>query len=272
MKINKKLIRRRYCYGIFFGTVILVVTVLTVKNVTAQELQVDRVADGETIVFSDGTYGALYGVDAPDIGTKDCLAKKSKKKLAKLVKDKDITIKSASANLDQFGRQPVYIYRNKKFINAVLIKAGLAKTTITSSAPSKREQKLVEAQELALSKNRGLWSKCASEQTGVGSSGGLEVHLRYANSVLDRGDKTTVAITTEPGAQCKVVVDYSVDETQDESQFDMGPKTADSEGNVDFYWRTPPTIDPGVWPYTVQCSSNNQTGEYRGELQIFLPH
>lgn len=269
-KINKNIfrIRRQYHFSIFFGTVVLVMAVLGVKNVTAKGVQVDRVADGETIVFSDGTYGALYGVDAPDMGTKDCLSKKSKKKLARLIKDKNVTIKNASADLDQFGRRSIYVYRHKKFINALLIKSGLAKTTITATAPSKREQKLIEAQELAQSKNRGVWSKCTQEQTTIGSSGGLGVRLRFANSVLDRGDKTTVAVTTSPRAQCSVTIDYEVDPTQ----IDMGPKTADAEGNVDFYWRTPPTIDPGVWPYTVKCTLNNKTGEYRGELQIFLPH
>jgi endonuclease YncB( thermonuclease family) len=88
--------------------------------------RVERVLDGDTVVFLDSTntrrHVRLDGIDAPE--SVQLKGKESADRLKALVLDKNVTV--VSSGLDKYGRTIGRIYLGNKWVNLEMVKEGLA--------------------------------------------------------------------------------------------------------------------------------------------------
>ena len=134
----------------------------------AQVGQVVRVVDGDTIhVQVGGTRETVryIGVDTPESvkpGTPvECFAKRAGAFNHQLVDGEEVRLVRDAEARDRYGRLLAYVYRvrDKRFVNAALVRRGYAVplTIPPNVAHAKQFRKLASAARRA---RRGLWSSC----------------------------------------------------------------------------------------------------------------
>jgi endonuclease YncB( thermonuclease family) len=118
-----------------------------------KEIYVTKVIDGDTFDSRDKRY-RLYELDAPEYPN-GCLGENAKLRLKELIEQK--TIKIEKIDIDNFGRDLVYVYLNDIFINQVMIEEGLA--TFRKGKIASNKTFLLESSQLkAKNLNRGIFS------------------------------------------------------------------------------------------------------------------
>ena len=137
-----------------------------VKGNTVEGLKVRRVIDGDTIELSTGVKVRYIGVDTPEtkhpskqverFGIEASEANKS------LVEGKHIKIEFDAQKQDKYGRVLAYVYVDTIFVNAWLVKNGLAK--VSTYPPNVKYQELfTKLQQEARVAKRGLWAPSSSK-------------------------------------------------------------------------------------------------------------
>ena len=130
--------------------------------------QVVRVVDGDTIhVQVGGTRETVryIGVDTPESvkpGTPvECFAKRASAFNHRLVEGEKVRLVRDAEARDRYGRLLAYVYRvrDKRFVNAALVRRGYAVplTIPPNVAHAEQFRKLASAARRA---GRGLWSSC----------------------------------------------------------------------------------------------------------------
>jgi len=134
----------------------------------AQIGRVVRVVDGDTIhVQVGGTRETVryIGVDTPESvkpGTPvECFAKRASAFNHRLVDGEEVRLVRDAEARDRYGRLLAYVYRvrDKRFVNAALVRRGYAVplTIPPNVAHAEQFRKLASAARRA---GRGLWSSC----------------------------------------------------------------------------------------------------------------
>lgn len=94
-------------------------------------MTVERVIDGDTVVFQDGSKARLLSINTPEItkGKNEPYGQDAQAFLAQLVEGKEIQIKSdpKAGETDKYGRLLVHAFVGGKSIQYLLIAEGLAK-------------------------------------------------------------------------------------------------------------------------------------------------
>ena len=152
----------------FLSIIILQSTLYSqvVKGNTVEGLKVRRVIDGDTIELSTGVKVRYIGVDTPEtkhpskqverFGIEASEANKS------LVEGKQIKIEFDVQKQDKYGRVLAYVYVDTIFVNAWLVKNGLAK--VSTYPPNVKYQELfTKLQQEARIAKRGLWAPSSSK-------------------------------------------------------------------------------------------------------------
>ncbi len=120
------------------------------QSIPAHETQKDtvlavRVIDGDTFVDEHGRKIRLIGIDAPEMnyksGSPECMALEAKLKLQELIERKKVKLERDKSNKDRYGRLLRYAYlEDGTFVNAKLVKAGLAKVKYYKPDTSKYKE------------------------------------------------------------------------------------------------------------------------------------
>lgn len=114
-----------------------------------------NIHDGDTITVKNKSNKKIkirmYGIDAPELS--QSYGKKSKQQLEKLLKNKNITYKTA--NVDNYGRTVATIYAGDINVNYEMIKSGYA-WHYKHYYKSKRYS---EAEKYARDNKLGLWAE-----------------------------------------------------------------------------------------------------------------
>ena len=127
---------------------------------------VTRVVDGDTIeVRLDGRIEDVryIGVDTPETVKPDtpvqCFGPRASRFDHRLVEHRSVRLVFGVERRDVYGRLLAYVYLGRRFVNAELLRRGLARTL--TIAPNDRFAEPFKRLEMAAGvAGRGLWSAC----------------------------------------------------------------------------------------------------------------
>ena len=126
------------------------------ENDTLEKALVVSVIDGDTIELQGGRRVRYLGIDTPESG--EYYAEEATARNKELVEGKTVELQRGPRDQDEYGRLLRYVYVDGVFVNAELIASGYAKAYIFD--PDDRySQILVQLEQYAKMKNRGLWSQ-----------------------------------------------------------------------------------------------------------------
>lgn len=126
---------------------------------------VRTVVDGDTIDVIGVGRVRLLGIDAPETGrgfdTPAPFGREARDRLIALVLHRYIRLEQEGARLDIYDRHLAYVLREDGlFVNAVLVREGLAR--VSARVPLTRLGELKRAEAEAQNFRRGMWSAAAS--------------------------------------------------------------------------------------------------------------
>jgi len=125
-------------------------------NSIYEQALVTSVIDGDTVELADGRRVRYLGIDTPESG--EYYAEEATARNKDLVEGKTVELQRGKRDQDEYGRLLRYVYVDGVFVNAELIAQGYAKAYIFD--PDDRySQILVQLEQYAKMKNRGLWSQ-----------------------------------------------------------------------------------------------------------------
>ena len=99
---------------------------------------VSEIVDGDTFKTKDGKTVRLIGINAPEIG--EPCSQEAKNKLNEIIYRREIRLERDSGNKDAYGRLLRYVYVGDLFVNAEMVRLGLAK--FEEIEPNKKYSKL----------------------------------------------------------------------------------------------------------------------------------
>lgn len=127
---------------------------------------VNRVVDGDTIeVQLDGTEEDVryIGVDTPETvkpgAPVDCFGPQASSFNHRLVEGRRVRLVFGVERRDRYGRLLAYVYLGDRFVNAELLRRGLART-LTIPPNDRYEERLKRLEIAAARAGRGLWGAC----------------------------------------------------------------------------------------------------------------
>ncbi len=120
---------------------------------------VTRVIDGDTITVEGGYRVRYIGIDAPEVypgleeyGTEAWQANRQ------LVEGREVRLEKDVSETDKYGRLLRYVYVGDIFVNAEMVRLGLAEAK--AYPPDTKYQDFLERLESeAKEKGRGIWAK-----------------------------------------------------------------------------------------------------------------
>ena len=130
-------------------------------NTLHEFVKVKRVIDGDTFVLEDEQKVRLIGIDAPEMnyktGNPECGALKAKLKLQELTENKTVRLEKDLSDKDKYGRLLRYVYVDNTFVNAELVRLGLAQVKHYKPDTAKYHS-LKEIEKQAKNNKLGIWS------------------------------------------------------------------------------------------------------------------
>jgi len=109
----------------FLIAILFTLTIYLIWNYIDSYKEISYVIDGDTLKTKDGKSIRLIGINAPEIGEPCSL--EAKKKLEELIIGKRLRLEKDVGDKDEYGRLLRYVYADDLFVNAEMIKIGLAR-------------------------------------------------------------------------------------------------------------------------------------------------
>ncbi len=130
-----------------------------------RKVYVDKVLNGDTIESASGETIVYSGIDAPEFGRKRGWLGESSMEATEfnreLVEGKTVVMEVDRTERDKYGRIPAYVFSDGVFVNAELVRRGLA--LATSYHPSGKYNKLfLRLQSEAKKSELGIWKYARS--------------------------------------------------------------------------------------------------------------
>jgi len=130
------------------------------KIVRSDPVLVRRVVDGDTIDVASVGRVRLLGIDAPELGrvydTAAPFAQEARDRLTALVLHRWVRLEQEGQTLDVYSRRLAYVLtEDGQFVNATLVREGLAR--VTARTPLSRLPELQRAEAEAQTFRRGMW-------------------------------------------------------------------------------------------------------------------
>jgi len=121
--------------------------------------RVTQVIDGDTIIIEGGYRVRYIGIDAPEIYPElEAFGTEAWQANRQLVEGKIVHLERDVSETDKYGRLLRYVYVDDIFVNAELVRQGLAQAR--AYPPDTRYQDYLEQMEAeARGAGRGIWAK-----------------------------------------------------------------------------------------------------------------
>lgn len=121
----------------------------------ADHVRVRHVLDGDSVMLVDGREVRYLGINTPEAG--EPLSEESRAFNRRLVEGKPVRLVRGSRRPDRYGRLLAYVYVGATFVNAELVRAGLAHLLLFRRIAEERTLRAAENQ--ARAARRGLWAR-----------------------------------------------------------------------------------------------------------------
>ncbi|MBI2860303.1 MAG: thermonuclease family protein [Chloroflexi bacterium] len=120
---------------------------------------VTRAIDGDTIVLANGQRVRYIGIDTPEMRpAPEAYARQAWEANRRLVEGKRVRLERDVSETDRYGRLLRYVYVDDVFVNAELVRLGLAEAR--AYPPDTKHQDYLEKVETeAREAGRGIWAK-----------------------------------------------------------------------------------------------------------------
>ena len=130
------------------------------RVVRTDAVLVRSVLDGDTIAVAGVGTVRLLGIDAPEVShgldSAEPFGREAKERLASLVLNRWVRLEMEGPRLDVYNRHLAYVMtEDGQFINAVLVRDGLAR--VSAREPIARLAELRRAEADAQAARRGMW-------------------------------------------------------------------------------------------------------------------
>ncbi len=147
------------------------------------QVRVQWVADGDTIVLTDGRHVRYIGIDTPEIDSDSRRAQpmgyEARAINRSLVEGKRLRLTYDEERKDRYGRTLAYVYLpDGTLVNAELVKRGAAFVLYRHPNTSKARL-LLDAQREAMQKGRGIWRWVDRQATPVNGFRGNRRSMRF---------------------------------------------------------------------------------------------
>ena len=144
---------------IWLSAIILFLLSLLACNSPPETAVVTRVIDGDTITIDTGQRVRYIGIDTPEVYPKsEAYGMEAWQANRRLVEGKEVRLGLDVSETDKYGRLLRYVYVGDIFVNAELVRQGLAEAK--AYPPDTKYQDLLEQLEReARLDGRGIWAK-----------------------------------------------------------------------------------------------------------------
>ena len=120
---------------------------------------VTQVIDGDTITIADGFRVRYIGIDTPEVYPKlEAFGAEAWQANRELVEGKTVRLERDVSDTDRYSRLLRYVYVNDIFVNAELVRRGLARAK-AYPPDTKHHDYLEELETEARQAGRGIWAK-----------------------------------------------------------------------------------------------------------------
>ena len=144
---------------IWLLAIILILIPLYACTSAPEITTVTRVIDGDTVIIGTGQRVRYIGIDTPETHPeKEAYGMEAWQANRKLVAGKKVRLEKDVSDTDRYGRLLRYVYVDDTFVNAELVRLGLAEAK--AYPPDTKYQDLLEQLEQeARQAGRGMWAK-----------------------------------------------------------------------------------------------------------------
>jgi len=143
----------------FLGVIIFLLLLTSSCTSPPDTVLVTRVIDGDTIIVEGGYRVRYIGIDTPEIYPKpEAYGMEALQANRKLVEGKEVRLERDVSETDKYGRLLRYVFVNEVFVNAELVRQGLAEAK-AYPPDTKYQTYLEELEAEAKQASRGIWAK-----------------------------------------------------------------------------------------------------------------
>jgi micrococcal nuclease len=144
---------------IWFTAIITIILLLFACSTPADTVTVSSVIDGDTIIVASGQRVRYIGIDTPEVRPEvEALGMEAWQANRHFVEGKRVRLERDVSNTDKYGRLLRYVYVDDLFVNAELVRLGLAEAK--AYPPDTKYQEYLEKLETeAREARRGIWAK-----------------------------------------------------------------------------------------------------------------
>lgn len=168
------------------------------SQVFSKAIKVKEVIDGDTIVLQSGEHVRYVGIDTPE--REQPFYQEAKDLNQKLVEGKEIRIEFDVQKKDKYGRTLAYVYVGETFVNAELIRNGLA-NLYTIPPNVKHTDYFLKLQSEAKEKKLGIWSEAKKpEKNYLARQGSKRFHRPTCTVILSAPQKDLIIFKTKDQA------------------------------------------------------------------------
>jgi micrococcal nuclease len=183
------------------GMLVLILAALPVASDAAEWVRARWVADGDTIILQDRRHVRYIGIDTPEIDHKNNHAApfgiEALSRNRQLVEGWRLRLVFDREKKDRYGRTLAYVYRSDGlFVNAELLKEGLAYVLYRFPNGRRKAKTLLSAQREAMEKHVGIWQLVNKNETPVhaylGNRRSKRFHIHGCSMGKKMADKNRV--------------------------------------------------------------------------------